>query len=154
MRKELEELSVDEVKTLAEVEAERKHVTVLFSDLSGYTTITEKLDPDEVKKVMSHIFGEIAQIVTKYEGFIERFIGDAIMAIFGFPKAHEYDPLRAIRVAVEIYELVESPSPQLFVVTNRCILLPRTHRPGFFCPDECHKPIRLEIRRVASFPWM
>ena len=64
-------------KTTLGRKEERKHVTVLFSDLSGYTTMTEKLDPDEVKEIMSRIFGKIAQVVTKYEGFIEKFVGDA-----------------------------------------------------------------------------
>jgi class 3 adenylate cyclase/tetratricopeptide (TPR) repeat protein len=89
-------------------EGERKHVTVLFSDLSGYTTMSEKLDPEEVKEIMSRIFGEIAQVVTKYEGFIEKFVGDAVMALFGVPKAHEDDPIRAIKVAREIHELVDA----------------------------------------------
>ena len=87
-----------------EAEGERKHVTVLFSDLSGYTTMTKKLDPEEVKEIMSRIFGDIAQVVTKYEGFIEKFVGDAVMALLGVPKAHEDDPIRAIKVAREIHE--------------------------------------------------
>jgi class 3 adenylate cyclase/tetratricopeptide (TPR) repeat protein len=92
--------------------SERKLVSVLCSDLSGYTTISEKLDPEEVKAVMSQIFGEIAQVVTKYEGFIEKFIGDAVVAIFGVPKAHEDDAIRAIRAAKEIHDLVHAMSPQ------------------------------------------
>jgi class 3 adenylate cyclase len=95
------------------VEGERKHVTVLFSDLSGYTAMSEKLDPEELKETMSRIFGEIAQVVTKYEGFIEKFVGDAVMAIFGVPKAHEDDPIRAIRAAREIHDLVKAISPEL-----------------------------------------
>ena len=93
-------------------EGERKQVTVLFSDLSGYTVLSEKLDPEEVKEIMSRIFGEIAQVVTEYEGFIEKFIGDAVMALFGVPKAHEDDPMRAIRAAREIHHIVEKISPQ------------------------------------------
>jgi class 3 adenylate cyclase/tetratricopeptide (TPR) repeat protein len=100
-------------RTLAEAEGERKHVTVLFSDLSGYTAMCERLDPEEVKEIMSRIFGDIAQVVTKYEGFIEKFVGDAVMALFGVPKAHEDDPVRAIRAAGEINDLVEALSPQL-----------------------------------------
>ena len=94
-------------------EGERKYVTVLFSDLSGYTSMTEKLDPEEIKEIMSRIFGEIAQVITKYGGFIDKFIGDAVMAIFGIPKAHEDDPVRAIRAAIEIHDLIEAMSPQL-----------------------------------------
>jgi class 3 adenylate cyclase/tetratricopeptide (TPR) repeat protein len=85
----------------------------MFSDLSGYTAMTEKLDPEEVKEIMSRIFGEIAQVVTKYEGFIEKFIGDAVVAFFGVPKAHEDDPIRAIKVAREIHELVGAMSPEV-----------------------------------------
>lgn len=93
-------------------ESERKHVAVMFSDLSGYTAMTEKLDPEEVKEIMSGIFGEITQIIKKYDGFIERFIGDAIMAVFGIPKAHEDDSIRAVRAALEIHDAVEAFSPR------------------------------------------
>ena len=99
--------------TIPESEGERKYVTVLFSDLSGYTAMSEKLDPEEVKEIMGRIFGEIAQVVTKYEGFIEKFVGDAVMAIFGVPKAHEDDPVRAIRVAREIHDRIEGLSPEI-----------------------------------------
>lgn len=92
---------------------ERKHVTVLFSDLSGYTAMTERLDPEEVKEIVSRIFGEIAQIVLKYEGFIEKFIGDAVVAIFGVPRSHEDDPIRAIKTAIEVQKMVEQISPKL-----------------------------------------
>ena len=92
---------------------ERKHVTVMFSDLSGYTAMNEKLDPEEVKEIMDRIFGKISQVVVKYEGFIEKFIGDAVMVIFGFPKNHEDDPIRAIRAAWEIHNLVKEISPSL-----------------------------------------
>ena len=50
---------------------ERKHVTVMFSDLSGYTAMTEKLDPEEVKEIMDRIFGKISQVVVRYEGFMK-----------------------------------------------------------------------------------
>jgi class 3 adenylate cyclase/tetratricopeptide (TPR) repeat protein len=92
-------------------EGERKHVTVLFSDLSGYTAMSEKLDPEEVKEIMKRIFEQIKQVIQKYEGFIEKFAGDAVMAIFGVPQAHEDDPIRAIKAAREIHSLVEELSP-------------------------------------------
>jgi class 3 adenylate cyclase/tetratricopeptide (TPR) repeat protein len=103
----------DEIPVIyGKIDGERKHVTVLFSDLSGYTALSEKLDPEEVKEIISRIFGEIVQVVTKYEGFIEKFIGDAVMAIFGAKRAYEDDPVRAIRAAREIHNLVESLSPK------------------------------------------
>ena len=105
---------VDEITEIVpETGGERKYVTVLFSDMSGYTAMTERLDPEDVKEIMSRIFGEIAQVVTKYGGFIERFIGDAVMAIFGVPKVHEDDPVRAIKAAREIHDVVKALSPKL-----------------------------------------
>ena len=93
-------------------ESERKSVTIMFCDLTGYTAMNERLDPEEIKEIMNRIFGEITQIIKKYDGFIERFIGDAVMAVFGVPKTHEDDPVRAIRAAVEILAAVEHMSPQ------------------------------------------
>jgi class 3 adenylate cyclase/tetratricopeptide (TPR) repeat protein len=95
------------------IEGERKQVTVLFSDLSGYTAMSERLDPEEVKEIMSQVFGEITSLVNKYEGSIQKFIGDAVVAFFGVPKAHEDDPIRAIRAAREIHSFVESVSPRV-----------------------------------------
>jgi class 3 adenylate cyclase len=86
---------------------ERKHVTVLFSDLSGYTAMSEKLDPEELKEIMTRVFDRIKEVIAKYDGFIEKFAGDAVMAIFGVPKAHEDDPIRAIKAAGEIHDLVK-----------------------------------------------
>ena len=93
-------------------EGERKHITVLFSDLSGYTSLSEKLDPEEVKSIMNRIFGQITKVVSHHEGTIEKFIGDAVVAFFGIPKAHEDDPVRAIRTALEIHEIVRTISPE------------------------------------------
>ena len=105
--------AVEREEKAPEIEGERKHVTVLFSDLSGYTAMSEKLDPEEVKEITSRMFGEISQVISKYEGFVEKFVGDAVMALFGVPKAHEDDPIRAIRVAREIHELVDALSPEI-----------------------------------------
>jgi class 3 adenylate cyclase/tetratricopeptide (TPR) repeat protein len=100
-------------KAIPAIEGERKHVTVLFSDLSGYTSMSERLDPEDVKGITSRIFGEVAQVIHKYEGFVEKYAGDAVMAIFGVPKAHEDDPIRAIRAAREIHRLVKSMSHEI-----------------------------------------
>jgi len=112
-------LSEKETPTPTITDQERKHVTVMFSDLSGYTAMTEKLDPEEVKEIMDRIFGKISQVVVKYEGFIEKFVGDAVMAIFGIPKTHEDDPVRAIRAAREIHNLVKEISPSLEKTISR-----------------------------------
>jgi len=89
---------------------ERRHVTALFSDLSGYTSLAENLDPEEVKALMNRIFGQITGIVEHYEGLVEKFIGDAVVVFFGTPRAHEDDPVRAVRAALEIHKAVNSLS--------------------------------------------
>jgi len=94
------------------IEAERKQVTVLFSDLSGYTAMTERLDPEEVKEIKGRIFGEIAQVVAQYEGYIYQLIGDQAMVLFGVPRVHEDDPFRAIQAAQEIHERIDVLSSQ------------------------------------------
>jgi len=95
------------------IDGERKHVTVLFSDLTGYTAMSEKLDPEDVKEITSRIFGEVSEIVSKYDGFIEKYAGDAVMAMFGVPTAHEDDPVRAVKAAREIHEQVNRISPEI-----------------------------------------
>ena len=95
-------------KTSSIRKPERKRITALFSDLSGYTAMTEKHDPEEVKEITGHIFDGTRRIVKKYDGFIERFAGDGFLALFGVPRAHEDDPVRAIQAAWEIHHFVES----------------------------------------------
>ncbi len=100
------------VQTETSIGGERKHATVMFSDLSAYTSMTEKLDPEEVKRLMGDIFKQAETIVNKYQGTVERFFGDEIMILFGVPKAHEDDPVRAIHTAIEIHQLVDKLSPE------------------------------------------
>ena len=87
-------------------EGERKYVTVLVSDLSNYTVLSKHLDPEEVRNFLNRMYGEISKIAAKYGGFIEKFLGDGVMALFGAIKSHEDDPVRAIRAAIEIHQRV------------------------------------------------
>jgi len=113
-RSSIPESASHEIPTVpTAIKGERKYVTALFSDMSGYTAMSEKLDPEEVKEITSRIFAEISKIVDKYDGFIEKFIGDAVMALFGIPKTHEDDPVRAIKAAKEIHDVVKAISPEL-----------------------------------------
>ncbi len=100
------------VKSEATADAERKQVTALFSDLSGYTPMTERLDPEEVKEITGRLVDGVRAIVGKYDGFIEKFAGDGVLALFGVPKSHEDDAVRAVRAAREIHELVEGMNPE------------------------------------------
>ena len=102
-------------------EGERKLVTVLFSDLGGYTAMSERLDPEEVREVMGRVFGHAAQVVAKYNGTIEKYIGDAVMAVFGVPHVHEDDAMRAVRAAREFHQFVENLDPEVFHQVDRSL---------------------------------
>jgi class 3 adenylate cyclase/tetratricopeptide (TPR) repeat protein len=104
MRLQLAELERGERKSASEIEGERKLVTVMFADISGYTALTEKLDPEAVRDLVNTCFDHLVPIIAKYEGTVVRFIGDEIMATFGAPKAHENDPERALRAALEMMD--------------------------------------------------
>lgn len=80
----------------------RKVVTVLFTDLVGSTSLGEGLDPEAVRRVMSRYFDAMQAVVDRHGGTVEKFIGDAIMAVFGIPTLHEDDALRAVRAAAEM----------------------------------------------------
>jgi len=100
LRRQLAEL--DQPIREASAQEERKIVTILFADVSGFTTLSEKLDPEEVRNLINSCFERLVPIVRKYEGTVDKFMGDEIMALFGAPVAHENDPERALRVALEM----------------------------------------------------
>ena len=85
-------------------EADRRQVTVLFADLSGFTALAEQLDPEEVRAFQNALFEALGQAIARYDGFVEKFVGDAVMAIFGAPVAHEDDPERALDAALDMLE--------------------------------------------------
>jgi predicted ATPase/class 3 adenylate cyclase len=82
----------------------RKTVTIVFSDLKGSTAMAEKLDSEAVREVMSRYFDEMRDALERHGGTVEKYIGDAIMAVFGLPRVHEDDALRAVRAADEMRE--------------------------------------------------
>ena len=75
----------------------RRNVTVLFIDVTGSTPLGERLDPEAVRRILSRYFGEVATIVARHGGTLEKFAGDALVAVFGLPVLHEDDALRAVR---------------------------------------------------------
>ena len=80
----------------------RKTVTVLFCDLTGSTALGEETDPEALRALLARYFERMKAIVEAHGGTVEKFIGDAVMAVFGIPAAHEDDALRACRAAVEM----------------------------------------------------
>ncbi|MEX0826168.1 MAG: adenylate/guanylate cyclase domain-containing protein [Acidimicrobiia bacterium] len=87
---------------------ERRVVTVLFVDLSGFTAMVERRDPEEVTEVINRYFDTVASAVEKFGGYVDKFLGDAVMVLFGAPRATEDDPERAVRAALEIVDRVRA----------------------------------------------
>jgi class 3 adenylate cyclase len=86
---------------------ERKLVTVLFADVTGSTTLGERLDPERMREVMDSFFAAMRAEIEAEGGTVEKFIGDAVMAAFGVPYAHEDDPVRALRAALHMLQRLE-----------------------------------------------
>ena len=85
---------------------QRKVVTVLFCDLVGSTALGESADPEVVRARMRRYFEDLRAILERHGGSVEKFVGDAVMAVFGIPTAHEDDALRAVRAAAEMREAI------------------------------------------------
>ena len=81
---------------------ERKVVTCLFCDLVGFTARAEQMDPEDVRRLLQPYHARVRAELERYGGTVEKFIGDAVMAVFGAPITHEDDPERAVRAALAI----------------------------------------------------
>ena len=90
--------------------AERRFVSILFADLVGFTTLSEEHDPEEVRDLLSSYFDTAREVIGGYGGTVEKFIGDAVMAVWGAPVAREDDPERAVRAALELVSRVRGIS--------------------------------------------
>src|SRR5438552_5787791 len=88
--------------TAAPAREQRKTVTVLFCDVTGSTALGESMDPEALRALLARYFERMKGIVEAHGGTVEKFIGDAVMAVFGVPVLHEDDALRACRAAVEM----------------------------------------------------
>jgi class 3 adenylate cyclase/tetratricopeptide (TPR) repeat protein len=91
----------------------RKTVTVLFADVTGSTALGERLDPESLRRVMSRYFEEMQSVLRGHGGTVQKFIGDAVMAVFGVPRLHEDDALRAVRAALDMRGRLASLNEEL-----------------------------------------
>src|SRR5436309_2063614 len=94
-------------EALAPGTEERKIVTVLFCDLVGFTAQSDRADPEDVRARLRPYHIRVRQEVERFGGTMEKFIGDAVMAVFGAPVAHEDDAERAVRAALRILDAIE-----------------------------------------------
>ncbi len=105
---------------------ERRLVTALFADISGFTKLADRLDPEQLLEVIDPVVTRLANVVRRYEGYVEKFAGDALLALFGAPVSHEDDAERAVLVALEMQrelepirqELLETPDLTLHIGIN------------------------------------
>jgi class 3 adenylate cyclase/tetratricopeptide (TPR) repeat protein len=91
----------------------RKTVTVVFTDVTGSTSLGERLDPESLRRVMGQYFEEMRAVLERHGGTVEKFIGDAVMAVFGIPRLHEDDALRAVRAAWDMREALDALNARL-----------------------------------------
>lgn len=84
----------------------------MFADISGFTALSEKMDPEQVRRLINNCFDQLVPLVEKYGGVVDKFIGDEIMVLYGAPVAHEDDPVRALRTALEMMDALEDFNAQ------------------------------------------
>lgn len=88
--------------------SERKQVTVMFADITGFTALSERLDPEQVTETVNRLFKLFSEPIQKYDGTIDKFMGDAVMVLFGAPRTHENDAERAIRCALDMLAAMQT----------------------------------------------
>src|SRR5215813_8651063 len=84
--------------------AERRQITVMFSDLVGSTALSARMDPEDLRELISAYHKCVAEAVRRYGGFVAQYLGDGVLAYFGYPEAHEDDAERAVRAGLELIE--------------------------------------------------
>ena len=89
--------------------AERRQVTVMFSDLVGSTALSARMDPEDLREVISAYQKCVAETVRRFGGFVAKYMGDGVLVYFGYPQAHEDDAERAVRAGLELVAAVSEP---------------------------------------------
>ncbi len=162
-------------KSAPATQEERKIVSVLFCDLVGFTSASDAADPEDVRARIRPYHARLRQEIERYGGTVEKFVGDAVMAVFGAPVAHEDDAERAVRAGLRILEAIEElneadPALSLHVrvgvTTGEAVidlerdLVSRTRaRPGGFAPyrrgylatkEDLHETLITRIRHIPD----
>lgn len=107
----------------AQDDGQRRHASIVFSDLSGYTALSERLDPEEVESIMARVKAEATRIIGRHGGVINQFIGDEVVALFGIPVARRDDAQRAVRAARELHAAVRAIGAEIAPRTGHGLTL-------------------------------
>src|SRR6201987_5462372 len=102
------------IEPKAQETAERRQVTVMFSDLVGSTALSARMDPEDLREVISSYQKCVAETVRRFGGFVAQYLGDGVLVYFGYPEAHEDDAERAVRAGLELIEAMialKTPEP-------------------------------------------
>ncbi len=128
--------------------AERRLVSILFADLVGFTTLAEGKDAEDTRELLSRYFELAQEVVGRYGGTVEKFIGDAVMAVWGAPTAHEDDAERAVRAALELVDAVRSLGPLIAaragVLTGEAAVTLGARNQGMVAGDLVNTAARLQ----------
>src|SRR5437870_2890507 len=133
--------------------AERRLVSVLFADLVGFTPLSESRDAEEVRELLSRYFEQARTVIERYGGTVEKFIGDAVMAVWGAPIAREDDAERAVRAALDLVGVVaalgqEVGAPELRaragVLTGEAAVMPGSTSEGLVAGDLVNTASRIQ----------
>lgn len=145
------------------VVAERRITSVLFGDLVGFTPLSEHRDPEETRELLSRYFAECRTVMSRYGGTIEKFIGDAVMAVWGVPVAHEDDAERAVRAGLELVEAIEilgrevggaGLSMRVGIVTGEVAVTVGATAEGMVAGDAVNTASRVQSIAVPGQVWV
>ena len=138
----------------AAAEAERRLVSVLFGDLVGFTQLSEDQDPEAVRELLSRYFDTARQVIERYGGTVEKFIGDAVMAVWGTPIAREDDAERAVRAGLELVEIVaalgEGLAMRVGIVTGEAAVTVGAEGQGMVAGDLVNTASRVQSAADAG----
>ena len=102
--------------------AERRQVTVMFSDLVGSTALSTRMDPEDLREVISAYQKCVAETVRRFDGFVAKYMGDGVLIYFGYPQAHEYDAERAVRAGLETVAAIAALKVEAFPCKHVSVL--------------------------------
>ena len=132
------------------LEGERKQVTVLFVDVTGFTSLSEQLDPEEVHGLMTRVFELMLAEVHRYEGTVNQFLGDGIMALFGAPLAHEDHAARAVHAALGIRTALERGQDDLRVRRGMALQLRQGLNTGLVVVGSIGNDLRMDYTAIGD----